>query len=370
MVIKLSEILKKAEIKSSGYAKSWKEEAIFVQTNQSQLDIKKVGTKVGTDIKKVGTDDKKVGTKVGTDINGIALLVYQYFLQKLNSKKDLVTEYINSTALSLYIGKSGNSIRQSIKRMKKANIIKTINIIDGRKGSAQYQIDRNFYKNFKKLNKKDPPINNSNNKKLLLLKEKEEKEKKVKQSEKLAIERKEEPKQRNWSNINIEPLRKYGLNERHLEDIREFNLLDREVVQESIYHFAFALEENKIKYENPIGVLVGRLCKGKGWFEAEYISEKEKSFKQLVLIKKKRKKEKEDLISEYSQMEYEPWKEALTDEEVKGIELGMPETVKKGHSVFRENYWREYFTEKILMPKLREKGLINKEEDHVDLVKK
>ncbi len=48
----------------------------------------------------------------------------------------------------------------------------------------------------------------------------------------------------------------------------------------------------------------------------------------------------------------------------------MPETVKKGHSVFREHYWREYFTEKILMPKLREKGLINKEEDHVDLLKK
>ena len=69
-------------------------------------------------------------------------------------------------------------------------------------------------------------------------------------------------------------------------------------------------------------------------------------------------------------MEYEPWKEALTDEEVKGIELGMPETVKKGHSVFREHYWREYFTEKILMPKLREKGFINKEEDHVDLLKK
>ena len=268
------------------------------------------------------------------------------------------------------IGHKVDSVKQVLKRMKRSDFIKTINIIDGRKGASQYQIDKSFYKNFLKTSEKlenfSFPINNSNNKKLLLLDKRGEN----KQSEKLGIERKEEPKQRNWSNINIEPLRKYGLNERHLEDIREFNLLDREVVQESIYHFAFALEENKIKYENPIGVLVGRLCKGKGWFEAEYISEKEKSFKQLVLIKKKRKKEKEDLISEYSQMEYEPWKEALTDEEVKGIELGMPETVKKGHSVFRENYWREYFTEKILMPKLREKGLINKEEDHVDLLKK
>ncbi len=44
-------------------------------------------------------------------------------------------------------------------------------------------------------------------------------------------------------------------------------------------------------------------------------------------------------------------------------------SVKDGDE-FRENYWREYFTEKILMPKLREKGLINKEEDHVDMLKK
>ena len=278
---------KKRSIKDKSIWDVFDEHSIYISNIKSTkvgTETKKVGTKVGTETKKVGTETKKVGTKVGTETkkvgtkvgtetNGIALLVYQYFLQKLNSKKDLVTEYINSTSLSLYIGKSGNSIRQSIKRMKKANIIKTINIIDGRKGSAQYQIDRNFYKNFKKLNKKDPSINNSNNKKLLLL----DKKKEIKQSEKLGIERKDEPKQRNWSNINIEPLRKYGLNERHLEDIREFNLLDREVVQESIYHFAFALEENKIKYENPIGVLVGRLCKGKGWFEAEYISELERS---------------------------------------------------------------------------------------------
>ncbi|RST62147.1 hypothetical protein EIC27_06575 [Candidatus Aquarickettsia rohweri] len=141
-------------------------------------------------------------------------------------------------------------------------------------------------------------------------------------------------------------------------------------MQESIYHFAYALEEDKIKYENPIGVFVGRLCKGKGWFEAEYISEKEKSLKQLILIKKKKQKEKEELINEYSKVEYEPWRESLSEEEVKGIELEMPESVKKGHSVFRENYWREYFTEKILMPKLTEKGLISKEEDHEDQLKK
>ena len=76
------------------------------------------------------------------------------------------------------------------------------------------------------------------------------------------------------------------------------------------------------------------------------------------------------MINEYSKVEYEPWRESLNEEEVKGIELEMPESVKKGHSVFRENYWREYFTEKILMPKLTEKGLISKEEDHEAPLKK
>ena len=49
----------------------------------------------------------------------------KYFLQKISSKKDLVTEYINSTSLALDIGKYGNSVRQAIKRMKRSSIIKT-----------------------------------------------------------------------------------------------------------------------------------------------------------------------------------------------------------------------------------------------------
>jgi len=42
MVIKLSEILKKIEIKNSGYVKSWKEESIFMDTKSLQLDTKDV----------------------------------------------------------------------------------------------------------------------------------------------------------------------------------------------------------------------------------------------------------------------------------------------------------------------------------------
>ena len=237
--------------------------------------------------------------------------------------------------------------------MKRSSIIKTVKIIDGRKGSAQYQIDKDFYKNFLKTSEKTEnfsfPISNSNSKLLLLNKKREEIKEEVKE------------KNKTWERINIAPLKQHGLNMRHIEDIMDFNLLDWEVVQESIYHFAYALETKKEKYEDPIGVFVGRLCKGKGWFEASYISEKDRSLKQLLLLKKQKKKEREEVINELVEVEYEGWKENLSKEEALAIEENLPKEAKTGHSVVKNFYWKEYYAKEILVPRLEKEGVLTKE---------
>ena len=63
MVIKLSEILKKIEIKNSGYVKSWKEESIFME-----LDTKDsiTGHKLDTKSLQLDTKDSITGHKLDT----------------------------------------------------------------------------------------------------------------------------------------------------------------------------------------------------------------------------------------------------------------------------------------------------------------
>ena len=125
-----------------------------------------------------------------------------------------------------------------------------------------------------------------------------------------------------WKKINYAPLENIGFNASHLKDIQESNLANPDVVQESIYHFAFGLEHNKEKYKdykNPLNVFIGRLRKGKGWFESNYESEKDKALKELVLVKKRQEMEQKKIIKEISDMEFPKWRSKLTQEEIKEI---------------------------------------------------
>ena len=236
--------------------------------------------------------------------------------------------------------------------MKRNGVLKTVEIIDGRNGGSKYEIDEKFYKNYKKsikINEKFLLLNNNSNKKLLLLDE----EAGNKREENLV------QKEKDWK-INIGPLKEYGLNMGHIKDIMDFKLLDITVVQESIYHFAYALETKKEQYDDPIRVFVGRLCKGKGWFETSYVSEQDRALKQLVLIKKQEKKERERIINELVEIEYEDWKEEQTETDKQKIENNFPKEAKTGHSVVKNFYWKEYFAKEIIVPRLEKEGVLTK----------
>ncbi|MBY0580680.1 MAG: hypothetical protein K2P53_03235 [Rickettsiales bacterium] len=379
MVIKLSEILKKIEIKNSGYVKSWKEESIFMEldtkdsitghkldTKSLQLDTKDsiTGHKLDTKSLQLDTKDKnstkltKNSTKLTKNsaklipITSLNLLsdnekiLAETFVRLISEQSKKQNILLSKQELSSFSGIKIGSIKTTLKRLIDKGLIKRKKFD---KGGAYAKAE--YYLRLKLDTKLDTKllssINNSNKEELLLLNDKEEYAETI--------------KHKNWDDINIEPLRKHGLNQGHLVDIREFNLLDRKVVQESIYHFAYALEENKIKYDNPIGVFVGRLCKGKGWFEAEYISEKDRSLKQLLLLKKQKKKEREEVINELVEVEYEGWKENLSKEETMAIEEKLPKEAKTGHSVVKNFYWKEYYAKEILVPRLEKEGVLVEE---------
>lgn len=122
-----------------------------------------------------------------------------------------------------------------------------------------------------------------------------------------------------WNEINTDLLNEIGLNQKHLLQLRNYS--SPQIVQESINHFAFGLQNNaKTKsYKDPVAVLVGVLRKGEAWIESAYKSPQEIATEKL-LAQKKAENERVRQLDEKLQNEYfVDWIENLTEEQIKTI---------------------------------------------------
>lgn len=133
------------------------------------------------------------------------------------------------------------------------------------------------------------------------------------------------------------------------------NLNIPEAIQESINHFAFAIENNdKVKlYAEPLNVLMGVLRKGGIWFEKNYRSPREVAQQQLIEQKKAEIERKAILAQEAFKIALAEWQEQLTSDDLEKIapnkkSIGdiTPQSAKLS-LYFKENVWpqikSEYF---------------------------
>lgn len=159
-----------------------------------------------------------------------------------------------------------------------------------------------------------------------------------------------------WKRINFSPLESIGFTEQHLLDVFDANIVDAAVVQESIYHFAFGLEEGRHKqYDNPLKVFIGRLRKGNAWVESNYESPKDKALRELFERKKAEKEKRESMIKEMVDIEFPEWKSKLSENEINKI---VPEETRKTKMQAPITaFLRMYYLEKILLPKLEEEKI-------------
>ncbi len=161
-----------------------------------------------------------------------------------------------------------------------------------------------------------------------------------------------------WKKINYEPLQHIGFTESQIRQLHDTGMTDPEIVQDSINRFAYSLEySDKVKvYSDPLNVLMGVLRKGQKWNEPNYISPKDLALKQL-LEEKRQQKEKYDLmVKEIFDIEFPIWKVKLTENEIKQI---IPEEIRKANlpqAILAA--LRAYFNEKVLLPRLREEGIV------------
>lgn len=153
-----------------------------------------------------------------------------------------------------------------------------------------------------------------------------------------------------WEQIDISPLINIGFSKTQLSQLIEKNTSD--IVQESINHFAYALENNpKVKaYSDPLNVLMGVLRKGQVWFEKNYISPKEKALEELLQFKKTEAERIALLEKNILEEEYKIWTQTLSDVDRQQILSAAPKTtmINKGIAEkVNEGHLLQYFKDHI-----------------------
>lgn len=160
-----------------------------------------------------------------------------------------------------------------------------------------------------------------------------------------------------WEQINILPLEDNGLNRNHLLDIYETGLADPQMVQESILHFAYGLEHESSKYkqyDDVLNVLIGRLRKGKPWFEKNYRSPQEIAQKKLLENKKLEIERKKKLEEDSYNLARSEWIQSLSKED---IEKAAPKKTNSTYTPPQEARLQLYFKENI-WPTLKNEYLV------------
>ncbi len=122
-----------------------------------------------------------------------------------------------------------------------------------------------------------------------------------------------------WDNIDITPLEKIGFNNKHLLQLKSKTSPD--IVQESINHFSFALENNpKAKaYTNPIATFIVVMKRGEAWIEPNYRSPQELAQQKFLENKKAGLERKQKLEEEAYKLALLEWQSNLTHEEIEKL---------------------------------------------------
>ena len=157
-----------------------------------------------------------------------------------------------------------------------------------------------------------------------------------------------------WNEINTDLLSEIGFNQKHILQLRNYS--SPQIVQESIRHFAFGLQNNaKTKaYKDPVAVLVGVLRKGEAWIESAYKSPQEIAMEKLLAQKKTENTRLQQLEENLQNEYFVDWGKKLTEEQIKtmvGENMTGPKSLQEKA---KKGLLKEYFDTKIWPGKKQE----------------
>lgn len=159
-----------------------------------------------------------------------------------------------------------------------------------------------------------------------------------------------------WQSVDITPLKDIGFTLTHLQQIAQQERLTVDVVQDSIYAFAFDLEQNNKQTSlrsSPLNYFMGILRNGKPYAPpGNYESPADKAMRFYVESKKEQEKKRQSLLNEALEFSFQEWLSGISDEVKNQI---IPPEIKKLQSEQpKRAVLKQYFESKIWSKKYQE----------------
>ena len=273
------------------------------------------------------------------DFTGLQKELLLYLKTKVINVQNKVTSVTTVNDIIQSIGGDSGLIKQAIYRCKNKNVLSIEKRKDGRGGWCQYRLAKRL--NFDSKigdqtvinHQNQSPLYNNNNYHYY-------KNNDSKKNPDLSVVSGASSDSLNEKPNNIEPPAiendpwlkvdysdlEPAFKKMHITQLRKVEDLTPELVQESINHFVWMLNndaERKSKFspeKNPIQGLIGSLKKGNPWVEPGYIDPKVKAFDDLNAFKRKRLEEIRKRKEEAFNLDFEIWLEETDSKVIAEIE--------------------------------------------------
>lgn len=304
------------------------------------------GNKIDNDIDN-NLNDSQIANAI-TMLSGIQEKILLFIVQLCSDRGELTTGPFSTLQLSNAIGTTYGSIKMSLKRLGNKQLVTRLPGKVSKGGYINFAITKEVKKIAIEIKKeKRFVIQRMDNDKDNIL---DNTDFSYNSSSNIYKNNTTTDLPDEWKKINFESLTPIGFSQTQLMQLQSKNLNTPDIIQESINHFAFDLENKKLETygDKKLNVLMGVLRKGGGWFSESYISPQEKAMKTLFERKKAEHERLESLEKELINIHFSEWQKSLKAEEKEKI---IPEEIKKTNlagaknaslkSYFLENIWPE-----------------------------
>jgi predicted transcriptional regulator len=157
-----------------------------------------------------------------------------------------------------------------------------------------------------------------------------------------------------WLKIDTSPLEHIYFSKTQLRQLVDKNIPD--VVQESINYFSYEILQEPEKYTKPLNVLMGVLRQGNAWAAPKgYEAPKDKAQREYFERKKAENEKRNQFVSELMDLEFLDWQSRLSNQD---LELIVPEDVRASRlTAAKTSVLKNYFKDQVLIPRLKNEGL-------------
>ena len=310
--------------------KNWRQTGDKVATKTR--DKTKSGDKVATELAtKVATNWRQTGDKVATKTHFSALtglqkklteIIFEYCIENASD----TTAPIAISHLSQVANSPIRSVKRSIQRLSKKNVLFKSKNKNGRGGWTQYRIEKNIHTELLRMKSGDKVATKWRQSSDKVATELATELATSSPSSSSYINKETTTTQTDKKNpfksvIIPEKLRALGFGESHLLQLEKLEHLSLEKIQTSLDHLAFDLNEDKLSKikTNPINFLMGILRKGE-YVSADYTQEAQSEIDEHLAQLKQRKSAREEKKRELEQLLFDEWIESKTDEDLMAIE--------------------------------------------------